>query len=156
MPLLRVTASILVIYVQNISKSDLQGIQQIVQHITHKITCTIVMTSKVLCHKSFPRQDNTCLFTSDWESRTHIIMNVTNIQVGESINFTDATYINMGEGLLTQMTQRQLHHQTGNLEHTTQPTGSSTGWRVSFPIDSVGLSLLQASQLLSTFSYQLI
>jgi hypothetical protein len=33
----------------------------------------------------------------------------------------------------------------GNLEHTAQPAGSSTGWRVSFPGDSVDLWIYQAS-----------
>ena len=37
-------------------------------------------------------------------------------------------------------------HKAGNLEHTAQPAGSSTGWRVSFPGASVGLSLFQAAQ----------
>jgi hypothetical protein len=60
------------------------------------------------------------------------------------------------------MTQRQLHNQsppqhewrltrTGNLEHTAQLTGSSTGWRV-----SVGLSLFQAPGLVSVSSRQLV
>ena len=31
--------------------------------------------------------------------------------------------------------------QTGNLEHTAQPVGSSTGWKVSFPAASVALNL---------------
>lgn len=62
-----------------------------------------IMTSEgqLFYLKTFPGQDNTCLFTSDCESITHKIMNVTNIQFGESINFTGATYRNMGERLLT-------------------------------------------------------
>ena len=70
------------------------------------------------------------------------------------------TYGNMGETLLTgaEMTQIQLHTKTHSimgdiwrnlrhLEHTAQPTGSSTGWRVSFQGTSVGRNIFQASQL---------
>lgn len=55
--------------------------------------------------------------------------------------------MNTGEGLLTgaensYLTKAYLStaenaHNLGNLDHTVQLAGSSTGWRVSFPRDSV-------------------
>lgn len=42
------------------------------------------------------------------------------------------------------------------LEHTAQPTGCSTGWKVLLPSDSVALILFQEDQLLSASSRQLV
>jgi hypothetical protein len=47
-------------------------------------------------------------------------------------------------------------YKAGNLELITQPAGSLTGWRVSFPGSSVGLNLFQAALLLSASSRQLV
>lgn len=60
------------------------------------------------------------------------------------------------------MTQRQLYSQKHNQaarqswepEHIAQPAGSSTGWRVSFPDASFGLSLFQIAQLALVSSRQ--
>jgi hypothetical protein len=71
------------------------------------------------------------------------------------VSFIGVTYVNMGEELLTagaEITQTQLHQQcphhhwrqlseAGNQEHRAQPEGSSAGWSVSFPGDSVGLNI---------------
>ena len=43
----------------------------------------------------------------------------------------------------------------GNLKHTAQPAGSSTGWRMSFPGASVDLKINQASCLVSASSRKL-
>lgn len=65
------------------------------------------------------------------------------------------------------VTQRQLHYQSppqqwrqltkaGNLEHTVYPAGSSSDWRVSIPSDSVGLNLLQTTELVYASSSQIL
>jgi hypothetical protein len=46
-------------------------------------------------------------------------------------------------------------HKAGDLEHTTQPAGNSTSWRVSFPGTSVGLILFQSAGLLWELSLEL-
>lgn len=63
------------------------------------------------------------------------------------MSFIGVTYMNIGEGLLigaenSYLTKAYLStaenaHNLGNLDHTVQLAGSSTGWRVSFPRDSV-------------------
>ena len=93
-------------------------------------------------------------------------MDTTNAQLGEPMSFIRVTYRSMGEWLLTgaEITQSQLHHQPHpsmgntklrNLEHTAQPAGTSTIWRMSSPSDS-SLNLFQAAQLLSASSRQLV
>ena len=85
------------------------------------------------------------------------------------VSFIGVTYRSMGEGLLrrAETTQRQPYHQSpphlgdslpelGNLEHTAQSAGSSIGWRMSFPSDSVGLNLFQAVPLTSASSRKLV
>ena len=82
------------------------------------------------------------------------------------MNFIGVAYRNMGEGSLTgaEITQSQMHHQRPPQSRwrltkpgaTTQPAGSSTDWRASFPIDSViGLNLFQAADWVSESSMQL-
>lgn len=82
-------------------------------------------------------------------------MDTTKVQLGKPMNFTWIAYGNMDEELLTgaEMTEMAvlpkptiawgITHKTGNLQHTTQSTGSSTSWRLSLPGASTGLNLFQ-------------
>jgi hypothetical protein len=65
------------------------------------------------------------------------------------------------------MTQRQLHHRSpaparmtahkaGNLEHTAQPAGHSTGWRVALPGPLLVSASSKVAQLVSASSRQLV
>lgn len=44
-----------------------------------------------------------------------------------------------------------IAHKTGALEHSVQPAGNQTGWRMSFPDASVVLNFFQAAQLICFF-----
>jgi hypothetical protein len=82
------------------------------------------------------------------------------------MSFIGVSYRDANEGLLTgpEMTQTVSDitkdhssmpvssRESGNLENTAQPTGSSIGWKVSFQNSSVVLSLFQAFQTISASS----
>lgn len=91
---------------------------------------------------------------------------ITAVQLGEPTN--DFNWDGLQEYVCfvieAGMTQSQLHYQSTlqhrlylakaeNLEHTAQPKGSSTGWRVSFLGGSVNLILFQESSLLPAFFF---
>lgn len=88
------------------------------------------------------------------------------VPLGDSMSFIGVSYRDANEGLLTgpEMTQTVSDitkdhssmpvssRESGNLENTAQPTGSSIGWKVSFQNSSVVLSLFQAFQTISASS----
>jgi hypothetical protein len=66
------------------------------------------------------------------------------VQPAELMAFIGVTYRSMGKRLLNDSKTAVLPrltpawvtaHRAQNLEHTVQPKGTSTGWRVSFPSD---------------------
>lgn len=80
------------------------------------------------------------------------------VQLGEPMDFMEVTHRNMGERLLTgaEMTAASPKPTQSNMgdssqKHSTQPAGSSTDWRVTFPDASVGLSLFWNFCLLCFF-----
>lgn len=74
------------------------------------------------------------LLTPDREPRIDESTNPAAVQLGEQVSFIV---------IKTHHHQQQLTRPR-NLEHNEQPPGSSIGWRVSVPWDSVGLSSRQS------------
>lgn len=70
--------------------------------------------------KDFSRRDTTLIYllTSDKEPLIDKSMDTTKVQLGEPMNFTEVSYRNMVEWLLTgaETTHRQLYHQS-SLQH---------------------------------------
>lgn len=100
----------------------------------------------------------TGLLTPHREPMTDQHTNSTKVQLGKPVSFPGVTYRPMNELLLTgtEMTQSRCIHNRGPppaLETThksweprasSQPEGSSGGWRVSFQGGSIVLNLFQA------------
>ena len=116
----------------------------------------------VLCDKAFPGEiQHIHSLIPDREPRLHQNTDTTKVQLGEPMSVIEVTCRNTGEGLLAgaEMTQRQVFYKTHQLTKAGDQgstVGSSTGWRVSFSSDSVGLNLFWAAQLFSALFKQLV
>lgn len=96
----------------------------------------------LLSDKIFLWRFSTHLLTSDMKLIIDQSMGITTAQLGEPMNFIEVNDGNMGEELLTgtEMSQRQLHHQSPprpGTAHKSRNRTYSTGWRMFFPCDLV-------------------
>lgn len=90
------------------------------------------------------------LLTFEREPKTDQSMDTNKIQLGKPVDFTEAEMTQTVIPPKPTPTWWQLI-KAGSLEPTAQPAGGSTGGRVSFLNDSVGLNLFQAGGLVWVF-----
>lgn len=82
------------------------------------------------------------------------------VQLDESMSFTTVSYRNIGKGLLSgeinskivfgitkSSAQPVTAHKCWNPEEHSTTADSSTGWRASFPVSTIGAGFIQAPQL---------
>lgn len=102
----------------------------------------------------------TSLFPAHKESTTCQSTDSPKVHIGEPISFIGVTDRDVGENVparkecledscITSPSQHGLQlTKLGYLEHTVQTSGSTTGWRVSFPGDLVCLNFFKATDMI--------
>ena len=99
-----------------------------------------------MCDKAFPKEmEHACLLTPDRELMTDQGTDTTQVQCGEPVSFIGVAFRNRNDSKTAAPLRATP---AGNIEHTAQPTGSSTGLRVSSLGASAGLHLFQTGWFL--------
>ena len=122
--------------------------------IHHNVDQRVTVYNLLLCDKAFPAEmKHLCLLTSDREPTTNLSIDIPKVQLSEPMSFIGVTYKNRTDSKASASLKPIVAWliKVGNMEHIASLQAACQVVRVSFPSSSVGLKLLHAAWLISSF-----